>query len=198
MAVQRKPAAAPAPQAEPARPQAREDMRPIIPGRAVALNRQGLPTQRAGAEAGVNQFAIPSNLPPQGWAWQWKRESCYGQTDEFYTSQLLQHGWEHVMYESYPGVFAPQYDEKGGLRKGPVRRLGLMLMERPMALELEAQADEKRKADERVGNSKHQYVRSLNTQGTYSAEFDPVARAMSGVKQNVEFDNTAPRQGPID
>lgn len=196
MAFNRK-AAEPAQQAGPAGDGApRENRRPVIPGRAVALNRAGQPIQRAGAETGVNEFFIPPHLPPQGWSWEWKRESNVGETDPFYMSKLHQVGWEPVMYESYPGVFAPEYDDKGQATKGPVRRKGLILMERSAVLTQEAFEDETRRADERVGNSRKQYSR-LNTQGTSTAEFDSTAQAASYIRQTREVvsDPNDPRAG---
>lgn len=180
--------APPASDREPAREAVREPVAnsiPLIPGRTVALNRAGLPIQRGGADAGVNEFAIPPHLPPEGWSWEWKRETVYGEKNDFYISRLMQMGWEHVMYESYPGVFAPQYDDQGKEVKGAVRRNGLMLMERAAALTLEAMADEKRKADERVGTAQQKYTR-LDTSGTSTVEIDDAARRMSGVRQTRE------------
>lgn len=181
--------AAPEPVREPVRPE-----RPLIPGRAVALNRAGVPVQRAGAQTGVDSFFIPPHLPPPGWSWEWKRETVYGQTDSFYLSQLHQVGWEHVMYEQYPGVFAPEYDDKGQRTVGPVRRHGLMLMERSEVLTKEAQADERRKADERVNGAKHQYNR-LNTDGTATAEIDHEARKASYIRESVEAVHIPPGGG---
>jgi len=187
--------AAPPPDREPARAEAREAVNtgPIIPGRAVAYNRAGMPIQRAGAETGVDEFFIPPHLPPAGWSWEWKRESNRGETDPFYMSKLMQVGWEPVMYESYPGVFAPVYDDQGKEMKGPVRRKGLMLMERSAVLTEEAFLDEKRRADERVGTAKHQYSR-LDTGGTSTVEIDDAARRMSGIRTTREVVDYPPGQ----
>lgn len=163
----------------------RQALRPVIPGRAVAYNRAGQPIQRAGAETGVDEFAIPPHLPPPGWSWEWKVESVLGATDHGVQAKQAAVGWEPVMMESYPGVFAPEYNDKGEINKGPVRRKGLMLKERPMVLTIEAQADEKRKADERVHGAKNQY-RRLNTQGAQTAEIDETAERMSYIRQNTE------------
>lgn len=173
---------------------ARQPLRPIIPGRTVAYNRAGQPIQRAGADTGVNEFAVPPHLPPPGWSWEWKVDTVLGATDPGVQAKQAAVGWEPVMMESYPGVFAPEYNEKGDINKGPVRRKGLMLKERPMALTLEARDDEKRKADEKVGNAKYQY-RRLNTHGAPTAEFDDTAERMSYIRQNTE-QVVMPNQGP--
>lgn len=145
---------------------------PLIPGRAVALNRAGQPIQRAAAETGVNRFFIPPHLPPPEWSWEWKRESAYGETDPSYMSNMNQVGWEAVMYESYPGVFAPEFDAAGNQTKGPVRRGGLCLMERPKVLTDEAIHERKRIADEKIGRATRQYS-NIDTSGSHSAESAP-------------------------
>lgn len=158
---------------------------PLVPGKAVALNRAGLPVQRAAAETGVNAFFVPPHLPPAGWSWEWKRESVRGQADPYYISRLKQVAWEPVRYESYPGVFAPEYDEHGKPWVGPVRREGLMLMERPANLTKEAQDEEIAKAKRRSNDARNQYTR-LNTDGTSTAEIDLEARRASYIKQQHE------------
>ena len=184
-------AAAPMPVADPIRDEsivAREIARPTIPtipGRALALNRAGKPIQRAAAETGVDEFYIPPHLPPQGWSWEWKEESVLGEVRQGYAAKLAQVGWEPVMTESYPGVFTPEFDAKGQPVKGPVRRGGLILMERAMALTIEARMDDKRRADEKVGNAKRQYNR-LDTSGTTTAEFDHSAQRASFIRQTQE------------
>lgn len=159
---------------------------PLIPGRVVALTRDGKPVQRAAAESGVDMFYIPPHLPPAGWSWEYKRETCVGMTDPQYLTSLQQVGWEHVRYESYPGVFAPVIDPAtGNTMVGPVRKHGQMLMERAIELTKEAQVDERRKADEKVGRADRQYTR-LDTSGTATAQFDNTARQASYIRRSTE------------
>ena len=184
----------------PPSPMMREIARPImpaIPGRAVALNRKGEPVQRAAAGSGVNRFYIPPHLPPPGWSWEWKRHTAVGQDDPFYLSSLMQVGWEHVMYESYPGVFAPENV------KGPVLRDGLFLMERAEVLSLEAKMEERRRADEKIGTAQRQYSR-LDTSGSQTAEFDHTAQQASYIRRGTPEPlpplnpNGGPQRQPID
>lgn len=194
------PASAPAVAPEPIREVPRSLM-PIIPGRVVFTNRAGQPIQRSGVGTGVDDFHIPPHLPPPGWSWEFKRETNRGMTDAAYIAKMHRAGWEHVMYESYPGEFAPEYDNNGAPIKGPVRIGGQFLMERRMEATLEARAEEKRIADERVMRSKNQYNK-LDTSGTQTAQFDDTARRTSYVKQRSEevvypTNNPSGRQ-PID
>lgn len=181
---------------------AREIARPVmptIPGRAVALNRAGMPIQRAGAGAGVNRFYIPPHLPPPDWSWEWKRDTCVGQSDPFYISALMQVGWEHVMYESYPGVFAPEYDEKGQKTIGPVRRDGLFLMERAAILTKEARIEETNKANERVGTAARQYTKiGPDTSASQTAVFDSTAQAASYIRKGTPEPMPNNNRQPID
>ena len=172
---------------------------PTIPGRAVAYNRAGQPIQRAAAEQGVDQFGLPPHLPQPGWSMEWKRDTVYGESDPGYASLLGQVGWEHVMYEQHPGWFAPEFDDKGQPRKGPVRRQGLMLMERPLVLTEEAKRDDKRKADERVGSAKQQYTKIAV--GTASAaDFLRDAPNATYIRQSVDNNILPgnPNSQPID
>lgn len=202
--VAARPAPAPAPEPAPAAVAydspvvAREIARPVmptIPGRAVALNRAGKPVQRAAAETGVNEFYIPPHLPPQGWSWEWKEETVLGEVRQGYAAKLALVGWEPVMYESYPGTFGPEFDDQGKPRKGPVRRGGLMLMERAMTLTMEAVIEEKRKADQKMGDANRQYSR-VDTRGSTTAEFDLTAQRTSYIKQTVEAAPPLPNGGP--
>lgn len=198
MATARSKAAAPqaeAPQVAPVREPVREPSRPMIPGRAVAYNRAGQPIQRTSSAAGVNQFDHPP--APEGWSWEWKAETVLGQPNTAHMAEMRRAGWEPVLYENWPGMFAPVTDADTGLpTKGPVRRLNMMLMERQMVLTQEARAEEKRKADDRVRVSRQQYVAGPDTKGSQTAVYDDSARAIAVVRQHVESVNI-PRQ-PVD
>jgi hypothetical protein len=200
------PAKAPVPTNAAAAAAAPPDVQPAfkpIPGRAIGVNRQGIPIQRTAAENGVDRFFIRPDLlkrvRDEGFSWEWKEETILGEKRSGVAATQAQVGWEPVMHESYPGEFAPAFDADGNQTKGPVRRDGLMLMERPLALTIEAMRDEKRKADERVGNAKNQYSR-LNTSGASTAEFNDEAQRSSYIKQNVERVVMPNQQGgtPID
>ncbi len=88
-----------------------------------------------------DKYYIPREIIPEGWDYQWNRKSVYNQID---TSELIlmsENGWRPVPAERHPGMFMPVG------AKGEIERDGLVLMERPMALTLEARAEEKLKAD---------------------------------------------------
>lgn len=192
---------APRPQAYASETVAREIARPVmptVPGRVVATNRAGMPIQRTASGAGVNRFFIPPHLPPPGWSWEFKRHTAYGQTDPQYLAELMKNGWEHVMYESYPGVFSPEFDTIGQPVKGPVLIDGQWLMERAEVLTLEARAEEKRKADDRVGTASRQYSRGLGSESAvYSDDAHRASYIRKGAPEPLPPLNPAARQ-PID
>ena len=156
---------------------------PTIPGRVVGLSSTGQPVQRSSAGSGVDHFKLPPGLPPPNRSWEWKRESCLGQTDAQYLASLVNDGWEPVMYERHPGVFAPEYDPFTGQEmKGAVRRQGLMLMDRDIRLTAEAKGEELRRARDRTSTAKRQYTQ-LDTKGAPTAE---AAAQLGSVKQYIE------------
>ena len=180
------PSAAPAAVAAPAREEVR---RPVqhAPGRAVVLNRAGQPVSRASAVSGVDQFYIPPNIIPPGWSWEWKNHTVLGQADPAYAAELAQVGWEPVMAESFDGVFMPIG------HKGPIIRKGMILMERDIRLTQEARMEEKRRADDRVGNALRKHGK-LDTSGTHGV--DTSNRGIAPVaNKSVISGNDLPRPG---
>jgi hypothetical protein len=193
----RKPAAPQVQAPAPAREPVREPLRPVIPGRAVALNRAGQPVQRAGSSSGVNQFDHPP--PPEGWSWEWKAEFVLKQPNTAHMAEMRRVGWEPVLYENHPGIFAPEFDPDTGERtKGPVRRLDMMLMERPIVLTLEAMQDEKNKADNRVHVSRQQYRAGPDTKGSQTAVYDDTARGIAVTRTHMEPVVMPGQRQPVD
>ena len=84
---------------------------------------------------GVDEFYIDPSIIPEGWSYEWKRESTYGQKDETYQLSLRQSGWEPVPYSRHIGKFA----ESTG---NTIERKGMLLMERPAVI-----TDEMRRKD---------------------------------------------------
>lgn len=186
--------AAAAPQAPDARPVAREEARPVVVrgpnGRLQALNRAGEYVSRASAGSGVDQFYVPPGTIPHGWSWEWKNESVLGKVDPQYDAMLAQVGWEPVMAEAHDGIFLPPG------QKGPIRRHGMILMERRIELTLEAQAEEKRKADEKLTGARRKHGK-LDTQGAHGVNVDHAdLQRTTGIRQSRE--GIAPTAGQYD
>ncbi len=96
----------------------------------------------------IDPFELPPELVEQarqeGWDYEWKTENVRGSDMLNYQAKLHANGWRPVPSSRLPGVYGPENDE------GPVRHDGMILMERPLQLTIDARADEDRKAREQV------------------------------------------------
>ena len=101
----------------------------------------------------VDKFALPSDmladLKERGMSVEWKRETTIGQQDPSYDIFMREQGWEPIMGERYP-----EFVMEG--QKGPIRRDGMILMERPIELTKEAQMEERNAAREAVSIKEQQ------------------------------------------
>jgi hypothetical protein len=89
-------------------------------------------------------FWIPLNEIPEGSSYEWKRVSNVGAEDPFYIAGMREQGWEPVLAARHPTWVPPGYD------KPHIIKSGLMLMERPMALTLEARAEARQLANQQI------------------------------------------------
>jgi len=71
-----------------------------------------------------DEFYIDPRKIPEGWDYNWKRESIAGMTDQEHMIEMRGVGWEPVDARRHPEMMAIGY-------VGPVRRKGMILMERP-------------------------------------------------------------------
>lgn len=99
----------------------------------------------------VNTKAIPPDVSVE-----WKRVSNVGEENPFYIAAMREQGWEPVNPREHPDWVPIPPDYQGNT----VVKGGLMLMERPMSLTLEARTEDKmiskqqvREAEQRLGKS---------------------------------------------
>ena len=87
-------------------------------------------------------FAIPKELIPDGWEYQWAAISVVGNTEIMMDQNLMfnENGWRPVPSDRYPGRFMPAG------HKGNITRGGQMLMERPAVLCEQARQEDIRNA----------------------------------------------------
>lgn len=78
-----------------------------------------------------DKFFIDPRFIPEGVSYEWKREDVYGAKDRNYELYMAANHWSPVDSKRIPGFMAPEYT-------GPVRRDGMILMERPSYLTEEA------------------------------------------------------------
>lgn len=122
-------------------------------GRGEALGRDGKVIRRV--RVSDDKFEIPADIreaiAKEGWVYQWNVVSVTGKEDLSAMAGLYRAGWTSVPAERHPGVFLPSEV------KGAIVIDGLMLMERPLALELEAKAEERQAALSQVNGSRQQF-----------------------------------------
>lgn len=92
-------------------------------------------TRSRKATVNENEFAIPMDEIPEGLNYEWKRWENVGKQDPFYIAQMRQQGWEPVNPKLHPTWVPPGYNEPHIIKGGQI------LMERPMALTLEARKE---------------------------------------------------------
>ncbi len=149
------------------------------PGRVTAIGRDGKPIWRTASMQTEDPYANAQEYAPEGWAYEWKRNSIHNKTEEAYHSQLMRAGgWSYVTHDRHPGVWGSM-TAKGNIVVGDQ-----VLMERPMALHLEAHRDEKRAADERMHRAKTE--RGLQAASSGVDPNTPAAKANTFVRQAVD------------
>jgi hypothetical protein len=95
-------------------------------------------------EEGPDDFYVDQNAVPEGWSYEWKRKSVWGQEDPAYQVQLARMGWDPV-----PADRHPSYMPDTGTY-ATIERKGMILMERPKELTDEAKSIELKKARNQV------------------------------------------------
>lgn len=130
-------------------PAVREDIREPNMERGVAIGRDGKPIRRV--KVSHDKFHVDPSIVPDGWAYQWKRWTVFNQEDPSYQAELARAGFTPVPAERHSGYFLPPE------KTGAIIIDGLMLMERPMALEIEAREEERATANAQVNGSRRQF-----------------------------------------
>jgi hypothetical protein len=122
---------------EPIRETIREPVRARSKKEVVGRDGKVLSRKRG---SNVDKFHVPEHIIPEGWSYEWKSETVAGQENSSHMMGCYENGWTPVMAEAHPGLFMPND------YKGPIRREGMILCERPMELTLEARAEEEEAA----------------------------------------------------
>lgn len=144
------------PQKQSLREPLRDPAHPIV-GKAVnrdPVHEKPVRTRRRKLLQNEDQFYLPVDEIPDTHkamldgelvvSYEWKRYSNMGQEDPFYIASLREQGWEPVPPSRHPNWVPPGYAEPH-IIKG-----GLMLMERPVHLSIEARKEEKSLAKRQV------------------------------------------------
>lgn len=125
-------------------------------------------------DEGVDKYRIDPHMIPDGWSYEWKRKSVLGKDDPSYQVELERKGWEPV-----PAARHPSYMPDGG-KYVTIERDGMVLMERPLELTIEARQIEHRKARLQVRNKEEQ----LNAAPQGHFERDNKGNSMSKISKS--------------
>lgn len=129
-----------------------------------------------GLGEGVDEFYIDPNIIPDGWSYEWKRETVLGQPDPSYQVALAQRGWEAVPASRHPELVPP------GWTGAHIPRKGCILMERPKEITDEVRAQENRRARDQVRQKEVQL--GAAPPGTF--ERDNKGNPMANIKKSYE------------
>ncbi len=126
---------APRPQVKRGRPRREENQSELKAGEFVGRDGEVLTRTRT---AGTDPFAIPQEIVPKGWSYQWNTVTVFNNKDVVMGQSMTMYanGWRPVPAERHPGMFVPFGT------KGEIVREGQRLEERPMTMTKQAQAED--------------------------------------------------------
>lgn len=124
---------------------------------------------------GTDDFYVDPDSIPDGWTYEWKRHSIYGQEDPAYQVQLARDGWSAVPASRHPEMMPYNTTEQTILRKG------LMLMECPTEIVQERKLIELKKARDQVRHKEQQIAGTPD--GTMTRDH---ARVKPSIKKSFE------------
>lgn len=128
----------------------RQPLREEDPRAAAAKRAAQLREHLGDVVDGQDDFYVPLDEIPDGWTYEWKRHSTYGQEDPSYQIQLAREGWEPVPVGRHPWMMPNDSASNAIYRKG------MILMQCPTEIIEERQMAELRKARMQVRHKEQQ------------------------------------------
>jgi hypothetical protein len=119
-----------------------------------------------------DEFYIDPRKVPEGWDYNWKRESIAGMTDDQHMIEMRSGGWEPVDTRRHPDMMPIGHS-------GAIRKKGMILMERPKEITAIAQDRELSTARELV-NQKEKAL-GIAPAGTFERD-----RKQTGIRKSYE------------
>ena len=68
-------------------------------------------------DEGTDDFYVDAESIPEGWTYEWKRHTVYGQEDPAYQVQLAREGWSPVPASRHPSMMPANFKDDMILRK---------------------------------------------------------------------------------
>jgi hypothetical protein len=155
----------------PLRPSLRED----DPRARAAKRAAELRSHLGELDDGTDDFYVDPDSIPDGWTYEWKRHSIYGQEDPAYQVQIARDGWSAVPASRHPEMMPYNTTEETILRKG------LILMECPTEIVQERKLIELKKARDQVRHKEQQIAGT--PEGTMTRDH---ARVKPSIKKSFE------------
>jgi len=119
-----------------------------------------------------DEFYIDPRIIPEGWDYNWKRESIAGQIDDDHLIEMRMAGWEPVDSKRHPEMMPIGYT-------GPIRKKGMILMERP--LEITRMAQEREVSTAREVVAAKEKALGMAPAGTFERD-----RSKTGVRKSYQ------------
>lgn len=126
-------------------------------------------------DEGTDDFYVDPSSIPDGWTYEWKRHTVWGQEDPTYEVQLAREGWVPVPANRHPSMMPANSKDAIILRKGCI------LMECPTEIVMERRAIEQRKARNQVLHKEAQIAGT--PEGTMTRDH---ARVKPSIKKGYE------------
>lgn len=121
-----------------------------------------------------DKFHIDPRSIPDGWSYEWKRASVYGQPDPDHQINLRANHWRPVPLERHPNMMPPGHT-------GHIQKDGQVLMERPLYLTHDAQREDYQIAMDQVRRKEEQIGHAPAGQFTRD---DPAVRRQNYIKKS--------------
>lgn len=137
-----------------------------------------------------DKFFIDPRRIPDGWSYEWKRVSVYGQPDPDHMLNLKANHWRSVPLSRHPEMAPglPGLEDKGPFA-GCICKDGQMLMERPLYLTLDAQNEDYEIAIDQVRRKERQVGEA--PPGTFQRSGNPNLDRATGIRRSFRSPLTA-------
>lgn len=121
-------------------------------------------------DEGVDDFFIDPDKVPDGWTYEWKRYTVFGQEDPSYQVALRRVGWAPVPASRHPEMMP------AGTKDDVILRKGMILMERPEEITEEVRAIDKKRARDQVRVKEQQLTEAPVGQFQRTNKDSPLAK----------------------
>jgi hypothetical protein len=151
----------------------RPSVRDLSPREAAAQRAAELREHGSAVEDVTDKFYVDPRTIPDGWSYEWKRQSVYGQEDPSYQIRLASDGWTAVPASRHPEMMPLNSNE------ATIMRDGCVLMECPTEIVDERKANELRKARMQVRTKEAQLAGSPD--GHFERDRPKISKAYSPI-----------------